>query len=585
MNIRYGIENECFKYVYGIRNPYGLPFDERKEISLTCGRNDWAAVQLLLYSENEMLVCVNEDTCFYERGPIDIVRIKTEVPGLDSGAVNMKLVGLIEDDDRQLKSDLLLDQPFIYVEARKVQAVWVEVKIGRDVKPGIYEAHITISGHRMFEDEEILGEQSFKIKVADLLLDSPAQYSFYLDLWQHNSNIARKYEVPLWSEKHFEIIERYVEALAALGQKAITVIASEIPWSGQFSSYDRVNPSNTFEYSTVRVALSAEGKWKYDFSPLNRYVRLCMEYGIDSEIEVFGLINIWLLEDVGFGSVIEDYPDGIRIRYLDEKTGTYKYIRRKSDLQSYITALEANFTENGWIDKVRVVADEPADVALFTERLNALKAMAPSFRFKAAINHASFIEEDIDGIDDYVPILPSACREYDRIQELRSSIRGRLLFYVCCWPDKPNTFICSPLIESRMIPWLAWYLDLDGFLRWNFTVWPDDPRNRISYRYPEWKAGDTNFVYPGKDGKPLLTLRYKNLKRGIRDYELMRKFGERHEGRVELEGRLKSVFYWKDPGEIHPDSGKKREELYSVSYESYENIINGIILEMSESND
>ena len=30
-----------------------------------------------------------------------------------------------------------------------------------------------------------------------------------------------------------------------------------------------------------------------------------------------------------------------------------------------------------------------------------------------------------------------------------------------------------------------------------------------------------NFVYPGHNGKPLLSLRYKNLQRGIVDFELL----------------------------------------------------------------
>jgi hypothetical protein len=50
---------------------------------------------------------------------------------------------------------------------------------------------------------------------------------------------------------------------------------------------------------------------------------------------------------------------------------------------------------------------------------------------------------------------------------MRPDIPGKLLFYVCCGPDKPNTFIKSPAIESRLIPWLVEKLDYDGFLRWN----------------------------------------------------------------------------------------------------------------------
>ena len=52
----------------------------------------------------------------------------------------------------------------------------------------------------------------------------------------------------------------------------------------------------------------------------------------------------------------------------------------------------------------------------------------------------------------------------------------------------------------------------------------DDPRADI--RYYIFPAGDTNFVYPAKNGAPLLTLRYKALRRGIELYELLERAKE-----------------------------------------------------------
>lgn len=134
--------------------------------------------------------------------------------------------------------------------------------------------------------------------------------------------------------------------------REITLVVSEIPWSGQHVSYIVTKPSDMFEYNIVRVKYTKNGEWKYDFSALNRYIEMCIKHGIDEEIEVFGLINIWLNEDAGYGRVIEDYDDAIRIRYFDETSGTYKYMKKKSELVDYIKALEENFIENGWIEEV-----------------------------------------------------------------------------------------------------------------------------------------------------------------------------------------------------------------------------------------
>jgi hypothetical protein len=123
-------------------------------------------------------------------------------------------------------------------------------------------------------------------------------------------------------------------------------------------------------------------------------------------------------------------------------------------------------------------------------------------------------------VDDYVPYIGTMADEYDIMKEYQKNLKGkRFLWYVCCGPAYPNTFIGSRLTESYFIGILTSYLELDGFLRWNYTVWNDDPRTDI--RYSNWAAGDTNFVYPAANGAPLLTLRYKALKRGIQFYELL----------------------------------------------------------------
>lgn len=137
-------------------------------------------------------------------------------------------------------------------------------------------------------------------------------------------------------------------------------------------------------------------------------------------------------------------------------------------------------------------------------KINEMKALAPGFHYKVAINHIEFMGgENIPHVVDYCPSLKCACDKYDELVDVqKKAINGTVTYYVCCGPAYPNTFLGSPAIESRIIPWIAWVLGLDGFLRWNYTVWPDDPLNHLSIKFPNWPAGDTNFVYPGKNGHP-----------------------------------------------------------------------------------
>ncbi|UUZ97491.1 DUF4091 domain-containing protein [Paenibacillus sp. P25] len=146
-----------------------------------------------------------------------------------------------------------------------------------------------------------------------------------------------------------------------------------------------------------------------------------------------------------------------------------------------------------------------------------------------------------------------------------------MLYYVCNNPRRPNTFIGSPALESRILPWLAARLKLDGFLRWNYTVWPDRPLESIRYRPSHWPAGETNFVYPGTGGKPMLSLRYKWSLRGIRDYELMGQL--RAKGMEEqVERLLGGVFRFREEEMEAISLDVPAEKLYSLEPEDYDRL-------------
>lgn len=582
MQFKIGLADESFKYHYGIDefNNDGEYFG-KYQISLISAKRDWAVFQVLIQAPQEFTISVGDNPTFSTQGPLTNVRLKASIDGLAGAAVNMYPVGLVEDDDRLLKSDILLNQEVIHVEGWKTQPVWVEIAVPENTRAGIYNGQVELFAHSMFEDEVKLQSLTFTLDVKDVTLPMPKDYSFHLDLWQHLSNIARKHEVRLWSDEHFNIIEEYIKTLGDLGQKSITILASEIPWSGQRGIRVKNYLSDLFEYSMIKVEKDEEGKFLYDFSIMDRYIKLCGKYGIDKEIEVFGLVNIWLAEEGGYGAVAEDYPDAIRIRYYDRRDCCYKFMKSGQEVKDYIKALEKFFIESNYIDSVRIIADEPSDLELYKVRLGILREVAPSFQYKTAINHVEFIDECKELITDFVPILPCACEKWELLEKMRSNIKGRLSWYVCWKPDYPNTLIKSPLVESRLVGLLTAYMNFDGFLRWNYTVWPENPRERISYRYPVWKAGDTHFVYPAWNGKPLLTLRYKNLKRGIEDFELIQMIKKNHPDSDKILQKVwEKVIKFKDISNLYAQQGNDVSKLYSLNYSDYQDVKELLLTEL-----
>ena len=119
-----------------------------------------------------------------------------------------------------------------------------------------------------------------------------------------------------------------------------------------------------------------------------------------------------------------------------------------------------------------------------------------------------------------------------------------------------------------MIGILTSYLKMDGFLRWAYTIWPDDPRHEI--RYSAFEAGDTCFVYPGNNGGVLLSLRYKNLQRGIADYTLLEELREQ-KGDAPVDAMIKRLLKVETMDEFLVNNWwKPTEELFTLDWNEHD---------------
>jgi hypothetical protein len=66
---------------------------------------------------------------------------------------------------------------------------------------------------------------------------------------------------------------------------------------------------------------------------------------------------------------------------------------------------------------------------------------------------------------------------------------------------------------------MSWYTaahNYDGFLRWAYDAWPNDPMRDA--RHELWPAGDCFLVYPGGNS----CIRFEKLREGIVDFEKLR---------------------------------------------------------------
>lgn len=433
---------------------------------------------------------------------------------LPSSAFSIRLAGVVNTPEAGKVCDPLFEVEEFDID--RCAALVIGTHIPADTAPGIYtgEALLHVDGRRV-------AGSPVEIEVANVTLPDPHDWTFFLNVWMNPGAIARRAGVEPWSDEHFALLRPYIRDLAEHGQKTVVAPICHQPWGTQ-----------TFEPYPNLVRVTKQGEtYRFDFSAFDRYVRLHEELGIDRAIHCYSMVQGPGETD---SSVIEYFtPGNPQPQLLHTRVGEPDW---ETAWAAFLEAFADHLNEQGWMDKTYIAFDEKPD-AVMEKLLDFIESRTPELRTALAGNTGDGFLSRLDdlcvqaafderGIADPAPADRS---DLGVAQLLAAEDEGAFAgvspdnllttFYVCCVPPYPNTFVHSPLVESRMLGFLAAQGGFDGFLRWSYNDWNEDP-----YTHPEfgnWPTGDTFFVYPGERG-PVSSLRWEQLREGIQDYELAR---------------------------------------------------------------
>jgi len=417
---------------------------------------------------------------------------------IPAAAVQARFVGWVPLDGRPV-AEPLLEADYLATPAGQVQPLWLTVHVPKDIPPGRYTGALRVlveSGSQRSGEVAVLRPT---LDVLPLVLTDGPELGFGLDLWQHSSNLARAHGVRRWSEEHWRVIEAYAADLASRGQKAAMVCIGETPWGGQGCASETAYPSDLYEYSTIRGEVQPDGQVRFDFDRFDRYVQTYLKQGVSRRIECYGL----------------------HVTQHDPTSGATRPVS-PADQERFWAEFTAHLKQRGWLERTQIGFDEPTDHEGFLKTVRHLRQVAPGLRIKVACNSIEFARATVQEIDDvcfYWGVATANRAELDQVVALYHQRGGEVTWYLCCGPGKPNTFLSSPLLEARLIPWLNEELGLDGYLRWAHHCYPADPWHRPQWR---WAAGDMFLVYPGAAGGPVSSVRWEMLREGIEDYECLR---------------------------------------------------------------
>lgn len=566
MNYIFQTTHSSYKHIAGKT----FPQNHLEDISLC--KNEEFGFQLLILAKDKFLLQKDERLDIAWCGLIDKIRV--EIVARHQGEDISKyffvhLMDFVQDDNGDWILDIITNKISILSE-RKEQGIYIGGKLPKDFPYSDADLQIHIYHSQGYDDENLIFEQQIALQIHDYVLEDISESNFYMDLWQHPCNWARAYDLSYYSDEHFALIEKYFAALSQIGQRVCDLIISDFSWAGQRCYKVLQNHNNLFETNIISIYRDKDGEFFCDFSAFNRYIALAEKYRMADEINLFGILGNWDAKD--FGNPLVDYKDPIRISYKDLSDGKYKYMSRKEEIRAYLNLVFSHLQDSGLWEKTLIMSDEPSNLQIFEEALALFEEAAngKNIRLKCAIHDQNFFESYSQHIQSLSLNTCELVHNIDKIIALRAQIEakgGKLTWYSCCFPSDMNIFLKSPLIESRLVGWFTSYLNLHGFLRWAYGIWPKNVFESASYKPEKWAAGDMFFVYPGKDGAPLPSLRLKNLIFGIQDYILLGDFEEMH-GRENLEQKLAALLGKKSDMEFIPEREIKLQ--HQLDWEGYE---------------
>ena len=138
--------------------------------------------------------------------------------------------------------------------------VLITVQTPRTAAPGVYVSTLTVAA---------AGAKPVvipvRLEVADFALPDPGEFISYLGMAQSPRTLALQYKVPLWSEKHWQLIDESFRLLGRLGNDLVVIPLVEKTFYGN-------------EQGMMRWVRQANGSFKHDLSVAERYLDTALKH-------------------------------------------------------------------------------------------------------------------------------------------------------------------------------------------------------------------------------------------------------------------------------------------------------------------
>ncbi|MFW5988464.1 MAG: DUF4091 domain-containing protein, partial [bacterium] len=296
----------------------------------------------------------------------------------------------------------------------------------------------------------------------------------------------------MWSEDHWEMIEKYAKLMRRGRQNCFRIV-----------------------WNTIDIEKEISGKYSFDFSRAERLINMVFRLGF-SRLESEMVAGRKSFHDS------EYFAKGTNKKMKAIERGGYKSIGQ------YLRAWHSFLKKKGWLDSIiQHIADEPHEEC--EEEYRILSGIVRKFMPEVPLLDALQSYNLEGAVDIWVPLNRYYEKNKEKFDELKE-LGDQIWFYTCCGPggNYLNRLLDMPLLRTRYLHWGNYKYNLTGYLHWGFNRYKygeQDPfeetcrldKEDIEVSFP---AGDTHITYPGSDG-PWGSVRLEAMRAGIEDYELL----------------------------------------------------------------
>jgi hypothetical protein len=397
-----------------------------------------------------------------------------------------------ERDQPGLFPDLLrpLADSTVQVSGGQWNAIWVDFRATDESDAGVHQVSLTLR-----EGDAVRYRATLTI---DVLPGALPPLPIVNSTWLYLDCLAQFYDADVFSEPHWRAIDRFMDAASRLQVNSLLAPVWTPPLDTERGSH---------RLTTQLVDISCRGgSYQFNFRRLDRWLDLCRKNGIDN-LEMAHLFTQWGAHATP--SIWVHDGDG-----LVERFGWHVPARDESYrefLSQCLPALRRHLDEHWRGRAFYHISDEPSGpdgLATYSQAREVVRDLLEGCTVIDALS-------DVDFYDAGAVAHPVVAT--DAVGPFLNRRVPDLWVYYCVAQHREvsNRFFALPSARNRVIGHQLFMYDCAGFLHWGFNFYNSKLSRRPINPFEDttgsgaFLGGDPFIVYPGDDGTPLESIRYK----------------------------------------------------------------------------